>query len=143
VIIERERFRELRVEALERICGQLSALGHYGDAVQAGLAGVAAEPLRESAHQVLIAAHLAEGNRADALRQYKLLRELLRRDLDVEPSPTLRRRFDPLTGDVAVTPARYTARDARSEFPARRSGRFARLGRGGVAGGAGAPDNGE
>jgi DNA-binding SARP family transcriptional activator len=86
VIIERERFRELRVEALEVICRQLSALGRYGDAVQAGLAAVAAEPLRESAHQTLIAAHVAEGNRADALRQYRLLRDLLRRDLDLEPS---------------------------------------------------------
>jgi DNA-binding SARP family transcriptional activator len=87
VIIERERFRELRVEALEVICRQLSALGRYGDAVQAGLAAVASEPLRESAHQTLIAAHVAEGNRADALRQYRLLRDLLRRDLDLEPSP--------------------------------------------------------
>jgi DNA-binding SARP family transcriptional activator len=89
VIIERERFRELRVEALERICRDLSARGRYADAVQAGLAAVAAEPLRESAHQSLITAHLSEGNRADALRQYELLRGLLRRDLDLEPSPTL------------------------------------------------------
>jgi DNA-binding SARP family transcriptional activator len=87
VIIERERFRELRVEALERICRQLSGVGRYGDAVQAGLAAVAAEPLRESAHQALIGAHLAEGNRTDALRQYQLLSYLLRRDLDLEPSP--------------------------------------------------------
>jgi DNA-binding SARP family transcriptional activator len=87
VIIERERFRELRVEALERICRQLSGVGRYGEAVQAGLAAVAAEPLRESAHEALIGAHLAEGNRADALRQYQLLSDLLRRDLDLEPSP--------------------------------------------------------
>jgi DNA-binding SARP family transcriptional activator len=90
VIIERERFRELRVEALERLCHQLSAQGQYGDAVQAGLAAVAAEPLRESAHQALITAHLEEGNRADAVRQYELLRELLRRDLKLEPSSALR-----------------------------------------------------
>jgi DNA-binding SARP family transcriptional activator len=97
VIIERERFRELRVEALERICRQFSAVGRYGDAVQAGLAAVAAEPLRESAHQALIAAHLAEGNHADALRQYRFLRDLLRRDLDLEPSPSLREQLDRLT----------------------------------------------
>jgi DNA-binding SARP family transcriptional activator len=90
VIIERERFRELRVEALERLCHQLTRRGQYGDAVQAGLAAVAAEPLRESAHQALISAHLEEGNRADAVRQYELLRELLRRDLELEPSPALR-----------------------------------------------------
>jgi DNA-binding SARP family transcriptional activator len=105
VIIERERFRELRVEALERICRQLSAAGRYCDAVQAGLAAVAAEPLRESAHQALISSHLAEGNRADALRQYQLLHDLLRRDLDLEPSPGVRERLGlRARGDVSVTP---------------------------------------
>lgn len=88
-IIERERFCELRVEALERICRDLSRVGRYAEATQAGLAAVAAEPLRESAHQALIATHLAEGNHADALRQFELLRDLLRRNLDLAPSPAL------------------------------------------------------
>lgn len=89
-IVERERFREMRVRALERLCRDLSAAGRYGDATQAGLAAVSADPLDESVHQALIAAHLAEGNQADALRQYELLRELLRRNLDEEPSFAVR-----------------------------------------------------
>jgi DNA-binding SARP family transcriptional activator len=84
--VEREQFRELRLEALERICRSLSRAARYADAVQAGLAAVAGEPNRESAHHALIAAHLAEGNRADALRQYELMCGLLRRNLDLEPS---------------------------------------------------------
>jgi hypothetical protein len=39
---------------------------------------------------VLIAAHVAEGNVGEALRQYRLCCGLLRRDLDVAPSPMLR-----------------------------------------------------
>jgi DNA-binding SARP family transcriptional activator len=47
---------------------------------------VAVEPLRESAHRALIGAHLAEGNRVEALRQLARLRHLLREELGVEPS---------------------------------------------------------
>ena len=55
-------------------------------AVEAGLAAVAAEPLRESAHRALIAAHLAEGNRSEAMRQFEFYRMLLGKELGLEPS---------------------------------------------------------
>ena len=87
MILERERFRQLRIDALETLCSELSAAGHYADATEAGLAAVVAEPLREQAHRVLIAAHLAAGNPGEALRQYRILRELLARELGVAPSP--------------------------------------------------------
>ena len=64
VVIERERFRQLRLHALDALCESLAAAGRYAAAVEAGRASVAAEPLRESAHRLLIQAHLAEGNRA-------------------------------------------------------------------------------
>jgi DNA-binding SARP family transcriptional activator len=66
------------------------AVGRYGEAVDAGLAAVCAEPLRESAHRVLIRTHMAEGNHAEAGRQYELCRRLLRHEVGVEPSPQLR-----------------------------------------------------
>ena len=43
---ERERLRQLRIHALEQLCCKLSAVGRPGRAVEAGLAAVAAEPLR-------------------------------------------------------------------------------------------------
>jgi DNA-binding SARP family transcriptional activator len=89
VLIERERHRQLRLHALERVCERLSAAGRHAEATEAGVVAVASEPLRESAHRVLIAAHIAEGNAREALRQYDRCRELLRRDLDVDPSPAL------------------------------------------------------
>jgi DNA-binding SARP family transcriptional activator len=54
--------------------------------VEAALEAVTVEPLRESAHAALIRAHLAEGNRAEAARQFQQLRQLLRKELDEEPS---------------------------------------------------------
>ena len=86
VVIERERFRQLRVHALERLCERLTSERRFTEAVETGLAAVEGEPLRESAHRVLIHAHLAEGNAAEALRQYGVFRGLLRDRLGLEPS---------------------------------------------------------
>jgi DNA-binding SARP family transcriptional activator len=90
IVVQRERFRQLRLHALEALCERLITARRYGEAIDAGLAAVAAEPLRESAHRRLIMAHLAEGNRGEAQRQYQLCRHLLRDELGVEPSNTLR-----------------------------------------------------
>jgi DNA-binding SARP family transcriptional activator len=50
----------------------------------------AAEPLRESAHRILIRIHLAEGNSAEALAQYHRFRALLHDELGLEPSAEMR-----------------------------------------------------
>jgi DNA-binding SARP family transcriptional activator len=90
VLVERERYNQLRLHAIEALCRQLTAAGHHAEAIDAGLAAVRAEPLRESAHQALIRAHLAEGNRWEAVRQYQRCRRLLLDELGLEPSPALR-----------------------------------------------------
>ncbi|HZQ81933.1 MAG TPA: BTAD domain-containing putative transcriptional regulator [Gaiellaceae bacterium] len=89
VLIERERFRQLRLHALDTLCEELTAAGRYGAAIEAGHASVASEPLRESAHRLLVAAYLAEGNIGEAIRQYRFFRELLRNELGLDPSPQM------------------------------------------------------
>ena len=89
VLIERERFRQLRLHALEARCRCLAETGRYSQAIQAGLAAVACEPLRESAQRLVITVHLAEGNHGEALRQYHGYRRLLRDELGLVPSPQL------------------------------------------------------
>ena len=94
MIVERERLRQIRVHALEELSRRL-AVGHrYGHAIDAALAAIAADPLRESAHRRLIEAHLAEGNASEAIRQYETYAELLASQLGIEPSPALRRLVD-------------------------------------------------
>jgi DNA-binding SARP family transcriptional activator len=90
ILYERERLRQLCIHALEALCRRLSEAGQGGRAVDAGLAAVASEPLRESAQQALIAAHLAEGNVSEARRQYQAYRTLLWDSLGIEPSDALR-----------------------------------------------------
>ena len=96
VVLERERFRQLRLHALEALCARLTEAGRFGAAVQAGLAAVSGEPLRESAHRTLIRAHLAEGNPGEAVRQFHLYRRLLADELAVEPSAAIRGLVQPL-----------------------------------------------
>jgi len=91
VLLERERFHQLRIHALEAMCDRLVRAGRYGEAVDAGLAAVCAEPLRESAHGTLISAHIAEGNLCEARRQYEICRRRLNDELGIEPSERLRR----------------------------------------------------
>jgi DNA-binding SARP family transcriptional activator len=97
VIAERERFRQLRLHALERLCEQLARIGRFGQAVEVGLAAVAGEPIRESAHRALIGAYLAEGNRGEAIRQYESCRRILQHELRVEPSASTSALLSPVT----------------------------------------------
>lgn len=100
--LEREQFRQLRLHALEVLCQRLSEAGWHAMAVGAGLAAVAADPLRESSRRVLIAAYLAEGNLHDAVRQYRAFRELLYEELGAVPSPDLEALLRDRRGGVKV-----------------------------------------
>jgi DNA-binding SARP family transcriptional activator len=95
VVVEQERLRQLRLHALEAHCERLRAEGRFGEAIDAGLTAVAADPLRESAHRALILVHLAEGNQCETLRQYERYRAVLADELGLEPSAELRRLVRP------------------------------------------------
>lgn len=86
VVFERERFRQLRLHALDALSERLVARGRFALAVEAALAAVREEPLRESSHRSLIRAHLAEGNVSEAIREYRGYRRLLNEELGVPPS---------------------------------------------------------
>lgn len=77
LVIERERFRQARLHALEALCAALSQKGDYAKAIEVGLGAVESEPLRESAHRAIMRVHVAEGNFSEALRQYALCRDSL------------------------------------------------------------------
>jgi DNA-binding SARP family transcriptional activator len=87
--VERERYRQLRLRALERVCELMIERGDARYAVEACLAAVQAEPYRESAQRALVQMHLSEGNNAAALRTYIGFRDLVIRELGIEPSPLM------------------------------------------------------
>jgi DNA-binding SARP family transcriptional activator len=118
VLVERERYRQLRLHALEAICLRLADAGSYALALEAGLAAVAAEPLRESAHRLVVSVHLREGNLGEARRQYESYARVLADSLGTAPSPEMCRL---LTGDAGAGSGsggtRAPAGSARSAAP--------------------------
>ena len=86
VVAEAEKWRQLRLHALDALAERLTAAGRYADATGAALAAVKAEPLRETAHAALIRVYLAEGNRAEARAAYEHYHALLRSELGLEPT---------------------------------------------------------
>lgn len=89
LVVPREQHRQLRLHALESLAADDLRHGRAFDAVDTALTAVAAEPLRESAHYLVVRAHLEAGNRAAALEHYEQFRRLLAADLGVEPSGQL------------------------------------------------------
>jgi len=90
VLCERERLRQVGLRALEAGASRLMEEGRWADALNVALEVIRLEPLRESAHRAVIAAHLAEDNFGEALRQYCLLSQLLEVDLGIRPSESTR-----------------------------------------------------
>jgi DNA-binding SARP family transcriptional activator len=94
---ERERVRQLRLHAVERLAEQLLAAGRYGQVFDVLLGSLRSDPLRESAHRLLILAHVAEGNCSEAIRHYRAYRERLEAELGLEPSPQITELLPALT----------------------------------------------
>jgi DNA-binding SARP family transcriptional activator len=86
LVAERERHRQLRLHALESLSEDLTMVGWYGAAVETALSVIRVDPFRESARQLLVRAYLAEGNQLEAHRQHREYRNLMRRELGLEPT---------------------------------------------------------
>ena len=104
VELERERLRQMRLHALESLSHRLLRAGQYALALDAALAAVAADPLRETAHRAVITVHLTEGNFGEALRQFSSLADLLARELGIAPSRRTAELVD-VRSDWAAGPA--------------------------------------
>ena len=120
LLTERERLRELALEALARLLAHQRAAGCPEAAVQTALQLTALEPLQESVHRTLMRLYVELGRRGPALRQYQNCVAVLRRELGVEPEPETKElylhilRSRPATTQPPLTtPATGPALDAR------------------------------
>ena len=87
VTLKRSELHELLVRAHE--CLSEPSIWHTEPeyAVKHAKEAVALEPFRETSYQLLMRAHAAVGNRAEALRVYERCRSHLSEELGVSPSP--------------------------------------------------------
>ncbi|MEX2145654.1 MAG: AAA family ATPase [Candidatus Rokuibacteriota bacterium] len=85
LLTERERLRELAVEALRRLLAHQSWMGSVEQAMRTAGRLVAIDPLEEGAHRALMGLYVRQGRRAAAVRQYRICERMLKRDLGAEP----------------------------------------------------------
>ncbi|MGW2580974.1 AfsR/SARP family transcriptional regulator [Streptomyces virginiae] len=91
LLLERGRWDQLRLYALEALAQRFQTDGRHLSALQTSLAAVCIDPLRETPHRIAVEVHLAEGNVACAVKRYQEYRRLLQQELKVAPSPLLTR----------------------------------------------------
>ena len=84
---KRCEFAELRSRALSVLADASLRSGDAREAVQWAEQTIALAPFRESGYRCLMEAHVASGNRAEALRVYEQCRRLLADELGTYPSP--------------------------------------------------------
>ena len=89
LLVWRERWQHTRVAALEALSERLRLESRLSLSIQAAAAAVRAEPLRESARRVLIAAYLGEGNPGQAHVELARFERVLDAELGIAPSAFL------------------------------------------------------
>jgi DNA-binding SARP family transcriptional activator len=102
VSIEREKLRETALSAFSSIVDQQMMTGKSEAAVQTSLRILSIDPTRESTHRMLMRLYVLQGRRESAIKQYQTCRDVLRRQLDVDPEDETKKLFDEILESSAV-----------------------------------------
>ena len=92
--------------------------GDAAEAVKWTKQSIALAPFRETGYRRLMQAHIAAGNRAEALRVYERCRRLLADELGTYPSPETEAVYRGLLEQTVPNPADEEARPEVSVAPA-------------------------
>jgi DNA-binding SARP family transcriptional activator len=84
-VIERERLRASFLTLLAWLADRAYQYGDYAAALGYALQLLACDPCREDAHRVVMRARVHRGERAQAMRQYRLCEQALRREFEAAP----------------------------------------------------------
>jgi DNA-binding SARP family transcriptional activator len=90
VLLERERVRQTLIHRVEWHADRAIRDGDPYGGLEWGLLAVRIDPLRESAHRLVIRAHVAAGNVGEARRHFANVLILMQTELGVSPSNQLR-----------------------------------------------------
>lgn len=86
VLFERERLERMYLSLLDKLISHCAAHGRYEAGISYGMRALRHDPARERTHRRLMRLHALAGNRSEALHQYAVCVDTLRRELDVAPS---------------------------------------------------------
>lgn len=85
--MEREHFREVSLDTLQRLASLWAKEGAIEQTIKHLRRALRIDPVREEIHRELMRSLWAARRRDEALRQYEICKELLKRELDVHPLP--------------------------------------------------------
>jgi SARP family transcriptional regulator, regulator of embCAB operon len=100
----RDRVRVLRLRALDVLARVYLGRADHTLAISMARELIGLEPYREAGYRLLMRAHAARGDRAEAVRVYAVLRELLAEHLGIDPSPETLRLFEHVVRDGRPRP---------------------------------------
>jgi DNA-binding SARP family transcriptional activator len=86
-VLPREALRVSYLECLSDAASLNMSRGAYGEVLRLAWATLAADPLREDAHRLIMRCHAAQGRLHQSQRQFELCRHELATTLGVEPAP--------------------------------------------------------
>lgn len=94
---ERERLRQKYLDALKRLIEQYIDTSQPVEALEFANRYIREDPTNEAVHQLVMRIHAGMGNLSAVIYQYQSLRDLLERELGVQPSPQTISLFELLT----------------------------------------------
>ena len=86
-VVERERLRARYLSLLARLADYHYAQQDYGTCLDYTALLLTKDACREDAHRLAMRCYVRQGERAQALRQYRLCQDVLRAEFDVAPEP--------------------------------------------------------
>jgi len=87
VLTERERLFNIQIRGMTILMHWLGEHRRYEDALEIGRRLLAADPARETTQCEVMWLYVLNGQRAQALRQFRMFRSWLKYELDIEPMP--------------------------------------------------------
>lgn len=118
LLVTRERLRELALRTMSRLLAHQMAGGSFDPAAETANRILQLEPLHEPAHRALMQLYAAHGRRVDAVRQYRLCADALRRELNVTPDAETEALYRKIaTAASTPAPLRSAERTASPEEP--------------------------
>jgi DNA-binding SARP family transcriptional activator len=117
LLAERERLRELALEALAKLLAHQSQAGATERGIQTAGRLLALDPLQEVVHRTLMRLYTRQGRRGSALRQYQTCVGVLQRELGAEPEPETKQLYQEI---LRHRPLAQSSADAAPDHHARR-----------------------
>jgi len=96
LVAERERLREIALEALARLLSHHAKTGRTERAIQTAIRLLRLDPLQEAVHRTLMQLYARQGRRGSALNQYQVCVAVLQRELGADPEPETKRLYHQL-----------------------------------------------